>query len=68
MEKIIQGHLIGFGSVVDLEIYEDYVWHGGGMSEVRYNVYREIPSKNECDQICKELSSECITKSVMDIL
>lgn len=62
------GYLTGFGSVTKMEEYEDYVWHGGAMSEIIYNVYQDIPSKKECDRICEKLSGECITKSVMDIL
>lgn len=55
MGKILDGHLVGFGALKDLE-GEDYVWHGGAMSVVRYNAYDDTPSKKECDYICAEQS------------
>ncbi|WP_106494849.1 hypothetical protein [Lentibacillus sp. Marseille-P4043] len=58
MEKIIDGHLIGFESLQELEEYEDHIWFGGAMSEVRYNAYKDTPSKKECDRICEDLSGE----------
>lgn len=68
MDKIMPGHLIGFGSVAEMDEYEDYVWLGGAMSELRYGAYRDTPSKQECNRICEELSGDCITITKEDML
>lgn len=61
MEKIIEGHLGGFGSVRDIELMEDD-YHGeftaAGMSERQYPRYDGVPSRDECDRIWAELSGE----------
>ncbi|MGY0692599.1 hypothetical protein ACW2QC_07365 [Virgibacillus sp. FSP13] len=61
MEKIMDGHLIGFGSLQELEDYEEHIWFGGAMSEERYNAYKDTPSKKECDKLCAELSGDVRT-------
>ncbi|MTW85641.1 hypothetical protein F3157_08195 [Virgibacillus dakarensis] len=60
MEKIIDGHLVGFDTLRDLEGYEHYIWHGGAMSVIRYNAYQDTPSKQDCDKLCAELSGDVI--------
>ncbi|GGB41923.1 hypothetical protein GCM10011409_19340 [Lentibacillus populi] len=68
MEKIIAGHLIGFGTLQEWGDYEDYIWHGGAMSEERYNVWADTPSKKECDRICEELSGEVVEYKIKNPL
>ncbi|WP_067728885.1 hypothetical protein [Oceanobacillus damuensis] len=61
MEKIIDGHLVGFGSVNYMERLEAdyYAWFtNAGMSEVQVSRYSGVPCKDECDRICAELSEE----------
>ena len=61
MEKIIDGHLVGFGSVRDMERLEsDYYgeFTDAGMTEMWRSAYDDVPSKDECDRICAELSGE----------
>ncbi|MFD1362810.1 hypothetical protein [Lentibacillus salinarum] len=61
MEKKLPGHLVGFGSVQDLQrLEEDYYgeFTDAGMTARKYRVYEDVPSKEECDLICKELSGE----------
>ncbi|WP_249870731.1 hypothetical protein [Oceanobacillus saliphilus] len=60
MEKIIEGRLVGFGTLKDLEEYEDYIYLGGAITEERYNAYKNTPSKEECDRLCEEQSGEVI--------
>ncbi len=59
-EKKLEGHLVGFGTLQEMEEYEDWIYLGGAMSEIRYNIYHEIPSKDECDKLRDELSGEVI--------
>ncbi|GGB41896.1 hypothetical protein GCM10011409_19300 [Lentibacillus populi] len=61
MEKIIDGHLVGFGTLREWDDYEDHIWFGGAMSEERYYAWADTPSKKECDRIFEELSGEVIT-------
>jgi len=59
MEKIIEGHLVGFGYVKDMQHLEDDYYGeftDAGMSERQYDIYKNIPNKEECDQICETLS------------
>ncbi|SFE33178.1 hypothetical protein FH966_06755 [Lentibacillus cibarius] len=61
MEKIIEGHLVGFGSLRDMEhLKDDY--HGeftdGGMSEINIHVYSKVPSKEQCESMCAKKSGE----------
>lgn len=60
MEKKIDGHLVGFVTAEEWEDYEDHVWLGGSMSEVRYNAYDDTPSKKECDRLAAEQSGDVI--------
>ena len=61
MEKIIAGHLTGFRSVLEMERLEEYYdgdFTDAGMSEFRFK--DDVPSQEECDEMCKELSKEFI--------
>ncbi len=58
MEKIINGHLVGFGSVADVRDDHDYEFTDAGMTEIKYNVYKDVPSKDECDRLCEKMSGE----------
>ena len=49
MEKIIEGHLVGFGSVNDLWRCDDYDFTDAGMTELRF---KDELSVAECDLIC----------------
>lgn len=64
MEKKVEGHLIGFGTLKDWEEYEDLIYRGGAMSEIRYNAYADTPSKEECAKLCSELSGPVITYKI----
>ncbi|SER00091.1 hypothetical protein SAMN05216232_3921 [Virgibacillus subterraneus] len=57
-EKKLEGHLVGFGTLQEMEEYEDWIYLGGAMSERRYNAYDDTPSKDECDKLCAEFSGE----------
>ncbi|ALX47785.1 hypothetical protein [Lentibacillus amyloliquefaciens] len=64
MEKIIDGHLVGFGSVKEIEhLKEDYYgeFTDAGMSEKIFSVYKSMPSKEKCKRMCAEMSGEVIT-------
>lgn len=64
MEKIITGHLTGFGTLKEIEeLREDYYgeFTDAGMTVRRHSAYDGVPSKEECDQLCAELSGEVIT-------
>lgn len=70
MEKIIEKHLVGFGSLRDLEHLEaDYCgeFTDAGMSESNFIVDKSIPSKEECDIMCAELSGDVITYNLKDM-
>lgn len=59
MEKIIDGYLIGFGSVQEMERLEDYYdeeFTDAGMSEFWFK--DDVPSQEECDLMCGEFSGE----------
>lgn len=60
MEKKIDGHIAGFGELSYWDGYEDWIYLGGAMSVRKESVYRTIPSKEECDRICAELSGEVV--------
>lgn len=50
MEKIIEGHLVGFGSLRDMEaLEEDYngEFTDAGMTEIWDKTYDEMPSEEE---------------------
>ncbi|WP_121639392.1 hypothetical protein [Virgibacillus sp. Bac330] len=60
MERIISGHLVGFGSVKDMERLEQYYDEGftdAGMTEIRDS---KVPSAADCDELCAELSGEVL--------
>ncbi len=55
-KRIIPGHLGGFGSVKDMERFEQYCDDGfTGMTEIRDS---NIPSVAECGELREELSGE----------
>ncbi|MFD1362755.1 hypothetical protein [Lentibacillus salinarum] len=61
MEKFVKGHLVGFGSVRDMQHLEDDYYGeftDAGMSSRRYTAFKDTPSKEECDWLCAELSGE----------
>lgn len=60
MEKKIDGHIVGFGYLYHWDLYENYTFYDE-IKQNDYNVYDDIPSRDELDQICKELSSEVCT-------
>jgi|GEM_PF-2040201 len=60
MEKIINGHLVGFGSVADLWDDHDHDFTDAGMSEIQCSVYEGVPSKDEYDRLCAEMSGEVV--------
>ncbi|MDT0593200.1 hypothetical protein, partial [Halomonas sp. PAR8] len=56
VERIIPGHLVGFGSVKNMERLEQYCDNGftdAGMTEIRD---KNMPRVAECDKLCAELS------------
>ncbi|WP_121614816.1 hypothetical protein [Virgibacillus halodenitrificans] len=57
-------HLVTFTEWKYWEEYEEHEWLGGAMSYLEYDAYKDTPSKQECDQLCKELSSEVITYQI----
>lgn len=62
MEKIIKGHICGFGTVRDMERLEDYYDEDltdAGLS-IRRCPTRSTLSKNEFDKMCEEMSGEVI--------
>ncbi len=63
-EKKLEGHLVGFGTLQEMEEYKDWIYLGGAMSEIRYNAYHDTPSKDECDKLCEEMSGEVIVYKI----
>jgi len=66
---VIPGHLVSFREWEEMEqLQEDYngEFTDGGMSEIQYSRYEGVPSISECDQLCAELSYECM-RSVFGI-
>lgn len=58
MEKKLLGHIAGFGTLRDMERFEeDYYgeFTDAGMSEL---VFRNELTSKECDRLCAELSGE----------
>lgn len=61
MEKIIDGYLTGFGSVLEMERLEEYYdgnFTDAGMSELRHK--DDFPSRAECDLMCSRCSKKVI--------
>lgn len=57
MEKIIEGHLVGFKSENDLWRCDDYDFTDAEMTELRF---KNDLSVKECDRICAENSREVV--------
>jgi len=47
MEKKVENHLVGFGSLKEWEEYDNHIYLGGAMSELRYDAYSDTPSKKD---------------------
>lgn len=60
VEKKLDGHLVGFGTLNHWQLYENYIYYDE-LKKKTYNAYADTPSKEMCDQICAELSGEVIT-------
>ncbi|MEK3907937.1 MULTISPECIES: hypothetical protein [Oceanobacillus] len=58
MEKIMEGHLVGFWSVNDLWRDDDYDFTDAGM-KLRF---KDELSVAECDLICEENSGHVVVK------
>jgi len=67
MEKIMPGHLVGFGSVRDMD-YLEANYHGeftdAGMTVDQRSVSEDMPSKDEFDKLCAQLAGEVITYKI----
>lgn len=61
MEKIIEGHLVGFGTLNDLWRCDDYDFTDAGMTELKL---KDGLSVAECDRICAEMSGEVVVKNL----
>ncbi|MUV39492.1 hypothetical protein JNUCC1_03370 [Lentibacillus sp. JNUCC-1] len=60
MEKILPGHLVGFGSAREMDELENYYEDGftdAGLSEIRF---KDKLTGAECEKLCADLSSEVI--------
>ncbi|MYL44571.1 hypothetical protein GLV94_02845 [Virgibacillus halodenitrificans] len=54
----INNHLVSLTEWRYWEGYEEHEWLGGAMSYLEYDAYDDIPSKEECDRMSREKSSE----------
>ncbi|CEI81321.1 hypothetical protein BN997_01139 [Oceanobacillus oncorhynchi] len=62
MEKIIKGHICGFGTVRDMERIENDFDEGITIVVAvrKHRKYEKTPSKEECDRICEDRSGEVV--------
>ncbi|WP_188453813.1 hypothetical protein [Virgibacillus oceani] len=54
MEKIIKNHLVGFGSVIDMQHLEDDYYGeftDAGMTVRLWSAYDDMPDWEDCDRI-----------------
>lgn len=62
MEKKLQGHIAGFGTLLDMErLEQDYYgeFTDAGMNEL---IIKDELTTKECDRLCAELSGEVVVK------
>lgn len=55
--KKLKGHLSNFEDAQEILEYEDYVWHGGSMSEIVTNYHSEWEKEFE-EEIIKKVLEE----------
>ena len=64
MSRIIKGHLINMWEWREWVDYVEYGESEWSKKQDWYNAYQDTPSKEECDRICEERSSEVKVYSI----
>ncbi|WP_099157256.1 hypothetical protein [Virgibacillus ndiopensis] len=67
MEKKLENHIAGFGTLKDMQHLEDDYYGectDAGMTVRWRSAYDDTPSKKECDELSAELSGEVVVYKI----
>jgi hypothetical protein len=59
----ITNHLIGYTEWKEWEDYQNYTFEDEKVIN-NYDAYKDTPSKEECEKLCKELSGEVVVYKI----